>query len=725
MKKYLSMILVGMLLVGGLSFVQAAQTSTSVTTKTLHFSQLAVVDDGITASLSLAGANTVLLQPGEPVLPAQQETFVFPFGTYINDVSCVISDIHTSKIDSDIQQTPTPVLAGISTVYTDIQTGVVGAEYQTYPGAWFDYDVSCGISGTEQSIIVTVNIYPVQYTPNEHNVYWADTIDISIRADEPTSQPLADVEYLLVVIGPNEFSSQLAPLITHKTNSGVSSIFVSLNDIYSGTYFPVQGRDAQEQIKYFIKDAIETWGTSYVLLVGGDYEVPVRITHVRAATSDSELFPSDLYYADIYNETSQFCSWDSNANDVFGEYDWGTSHLTDEVDLLPDVYLGRLACISGTEVTTVVNKIITYETSLAYTAEWFTNLIACGGDSFPGDDNGIAEGEYVNDAVISIMSGFIPTRLWASNGGLSGIPSGTTKISNAINAGAGFVDFSGHGNPSVWATHPYEDDSKWLPTTAGGYWNSPHVSGLANGDMLPIVVTGACSVSKYTDRPDCFTWSFISNPDGGGIGSFGATGLGWAYVGEWVTEGLIEGMSTKTFTAYADGATTLGEMWGKALTDYLFPNMEGADYKTMEEWQLFGDPSLAIGAQSAAPAKPAAPTGETSGKINVEYTYTTSTTDPDNDKLYYLFDWGDGEYSGWLGPFSSGATVEGKHTWTERGTYEIRVKAKDDHGVQSEWSDPLTGSMPIDVPINHPLLQFLERFPFLFMLFEKILEYVK
>ena len=151
--------------------------------------------------------------------------------------------------------------------------------------------------------------------------------------------------------------------------------------------------------------------------------------------------------------------------------------------------------------------------------------------------------------------------------------------------------------------------------------------------------------------------------------------------------------------------------------------MAGTDYKTIEEWQLFGDPSLAIGAQSEAPNKPSTPEGEIEGKINTEYTYTTSTTDPEGDDIYYLFDWGDGEYSGWLGPFDSGDACEGSHKWTKVGTYEIRVKAKDVHGVQSEWSDPLEGRIPKNTPTNYPLLSIVqERFPRLVEILISLLE---
>ncbi|MCK5261102.1 MAG: PKD domain-containing protein [Thermoplasmatales archaeon] len=91
---------------------------------------------------------------------------------------------------------------------------------------------------------------------------------------------------------------------------------------------------------------------------------------------------------------------------------------------------------------------------------------------------------------------------------------------------------------------------------------------------------------------------------------------------------------------------------------------------------------------SGAPNKPNPPSGPTSGVIDVEYTYTGSTTDPDGDDIYYLFDWGDGTDSGWLGPYASGTQVEASHTWTYANTFGVRLKAKDT--MDGPWSDPLS-----------------------------------
>ena len=124
---------------------------------------------------------------------------------------------------------------------------------------------------------------------------------------------------------------------------------------------------------------------------------------------------------------------------------------------------------------------------------------------------------------------------------------------------------------------------------------------------------------------------------------------------------------------------------------------------------------------SQPPLKPSIPEGPTSGVVDTEYTFTASTTDPDGDDLSYLFEWGDDEYSGWIGPVKSGQSVEASHKWNEEGEYKIRVIAKDWHGVQGEWSDPLPISMPkkkSTIPIIIFIEEIIKRIPIINELFE-------
>ena len=93
---------------------------------------------------------------------------------------------------------------------------------------------------------------------------------------------------------------------------------------------------------------------------------------------------------------------------------------------------------------------------------------------------------------------------------------------------------------------------------------------------------------------------------------------------------------------------------------------------------------------SQPPETPERPEGPTDGIVDYNYTFSTSTTDPEGNQVYYKWNWDDGTFSNWLGPYDSGDVVLAHHTWTGAGTYEVKVKAKDIYSHESSWSDPKT-----------------------------------
>ena len=124
------------------------------------------------------------------------------------------------------------------------------------------------------------------------------------------------------------------------------------------------------------------------------------------------------------------------------------------------------------------------------------------------------------------------------------------------------------------------------------------------------------------------------------------------------------------------------------------------------------------------PAKPDAPLIK---KVNKEvYTFFPIPTDPCEHDIWILADWGDGNDSGWVGPFESGDDGEVlKHTYSKIGNYEIKVKAKDIHDAESDWSEPakirIIKSRQRDKPLNTLILNLLNNYPIIYELLQSLL----
>jgi hypothetical protein len=83
-----------------------------------------------------------------------------------------------------------------------------------------------------------------------------------------------------------------------------------------------------------------------------------------------------------------------------------------------------------------------------------------------------------------------------------------------------------------------------------------------------------------------------------------------------------------------------------------------------------------IGEGNVSPDQPSL-SGPTLGLINTSYTFFSCTNDSNDDEIFYMFDWGDGNNSGWLGPYSSNIQINASHSWTKQGGYWIRIRTKD------------------------------------------------
>jgi hypothetical protein len=117
--------------------------------------------------------------------------------------------------------------------------------------------------------------------------------------------------------------------------------------------------------------------------------------------------------------------------------------------------------------------------------------------------------------------------------------------------------------------------------------------------------------------------------------------------------------------------------------------------------------SVSLWVGSNPPSQPTKPVGPTLAVWHREYTYSSMATEPDDEQIFYQFNWGDGNSSGWVGPYNSGQTGSASHAWTELGTYNITVRARDINGAGSPLSEALTvvvtdNTPPFDPTITGP-----------------------
>jgi hypothetical protein len=431
MKKWISIFVVGLFIISGFGTVATNIQKTNIPslqtmteTVSVDISSLQVTDSvNDYLMVRLGDQESYLLNPGQPMMPRIIQQYELPFGVTEIVVEVQPITIHQQMVVKQIRPAPAPMpySSDIQPMVYSEKDSQVYYSNELYPDAWAGYHTGCGLNAKGAHVtLLTVNLFPVRYRPLNGELQVADEFCVSIQYREPASEIFpVESTYDLVIITPEKFSSEMQRLADHKNSFGVQTTLKTTEDIYEEFI----GRDKPEQIKLFIQDALETWGVSYILLVGGlksniiakaqddvnqgskSWYLPIRYSNFQWDGDESYNFTSgepgyisDLYYADIYKDGGVFEDWDSNGNDVFAEW---SGELRDELDLYPDVAYGRLACRNTREAKAVVDKIINYEKEAA-DLSWFNDMIVISGDGFldqedwniQWDTTGLPNGQY-------------------------------------------------------------------------------------------------------------------------------------------------------------------------------------------------------------------------------------------------------------------------------------------------------------------------------------------
>jgi uncharacterized protein YycO len=112
------------------------------------------------------------------------------------------------------------------------------------------------------------------------------------------------------------------------------------------------------------------------------------------------------------------------------------------------------------------------------------------------------------------------------------------------------------------------------------------------------------------------------------------------------------------------------------------------------------------------PNKVDTPVGTIKAKTGEECVYSFSSTDLDDDPLYFQVFFSDSTPSKWLGPYSSNETVEIKYKWKINGEHFVIFRVKDEHDSRTRWSDVLSVTITKnDLSNSYIFKNFIEKHP--------------
>ena len=313
-----------------------------------------------------------------------------------------------------------------------------------------------------------------------------------------------------------------------------------------------------------------TAGTTYTAIqnyIQNQYNANNNLTHV--------LLVGDVGQIPGYPFSDGGSSWSGKGDNQYGQIVGS--------DIYNDVIIGRFSASSAAQVTTQVNRTITYERDLTTSATWCQNGLGISASAGSGGHYSEDDYQHVENLRTDLLNYGYNTvyQDYASLTG-SGYPSSsTTTISNHINSGVGIINYCNHGEETGWQSH---------------YYMNSNVNALTNNNKLPFIFSVACLVGKYDySSGDCFaeTWMHATNsntPTGAIGGAFSYISQPWIppmWAQDEFVDILVESYSNNIKRSLG-GAAINGML---SIFDH-YSTTETSAVGCYKAWVVYGDPTL-------------------------------------------------------------------------------------------------------------------------------------
>ena len=376
----------------------------------------------------------------------------------------------------------------------------------------------------------------------------------------------------LLIICYDSYMSYMNDFVNWKKTRGINTTMVGTST--AGT--------SSSAIQTYIKNQYNANNNlTHVLLVGDVAQIP-GYSYTAGSGSSSYSGKGDNLYGQIVG------------NDIYN-----------------DLFIGRFSASSATQVTTQVNRTITYERDLTTSATWCQNGLGISTTEGSGGHNNEDDYQHIENLRTDLLN-YGYTTVYQDYKSVSGYPSSTTTtISNHINSGVGIINYCNHGEETGWQSH---------------YYMNSNVNALTNNNKLPFIFSVACLVGKYDHSSECFaeTWMHATN----GSNPTGAIGGAFSYISQpwippmWAQDEFVDilcELKSNNIKHTLGGTMVNGMM---AIFDH-YSTSDNSAKGTYQAWIVYGDPSLMLRTKT-----PQAMTVTHTGTI--ETTATTYTVNVSN-----------------------------------------------------------------------------------------------